>query len=174
MWQAIVLMAAGTVLGLGAGYVQRWWAKSDTVEADKRASVRLLEQEERQEKRKLRRESVQPVRDFLVVARRYSAAVGQEQAVGRMYEEVGEIKETMKPEEFQEGLSLQSRSLPNMHEFGHSFLEALPATPTIEITTSLNQVWEAIVQASDSKGLARAAMAMKELQDLLDDYVTKV
>ena len=177
-WQTVALslgtLIVGGAIAVSSAYVQRLWAKSDTLEADRRAFKRGLEEEERQETRRLRRESVQNIRDFLALARRSSVGIEMEHLVKWMYENTGEIKESMKLEEFRKELSVQPRSHTEMIEFERSLLDAVANAPTTEIRNALFEVWKASERPPDSSGLPQAAKAIRILQDLLDDYVTKV
>jgi len=187
LWQAILLLGAGTLLTLGSGYVQRQWVKSDTVEADKRASARSLEEderearhrveeEERQERRRSRRERMEPILEFLALTKRHLSGESLVKALDEVYQGLPETKKTMTLEEFREDVLRQRPSLrdhPDVTQLFLSFGVALSTTPTVEITEAISRVFEAArTQALGTEGGASQAIVVAE--EAVERYVIEV
>ena len=188
LWQAILLLGAGAVVTLGSGYVQRLWAKSDTREADKRASARRLEgeqreakrkadEEERQARRQYRRERAKPILDFLEMAKRYNAAEIIKRAIEVAWEQldVGGIKDKLSLERFRKALDESAKSGgPDFYELGRAMAVAVATAPTPEITRQVGEVWLGVGSGETDEDKQKRLAAIASLAQLIEDYVTKV
>jgi hypothetical protein len=168
LWQAILLLGAGTVLGLGAGYVQRWWSRSDALQSERREAIRQH-----------RRERIQPVRDFLVLARRFAAvkleSVILPSTVESLYSQL--------PEEFRQETTLESfrqRLLgslgtgPDFPELGRSYLAACAAVPATGPLDALFEAFTATAEVRDRATWAEAIRAIGAMEDAVERYITEV
>jgi hypothetical protein len=167
LWQAILLMAAGTVLGLGAGYVQRWWFRSDALQSERREAIRQH-----------RRERIQPVRDFLVLARQFAAVRLESWSTDWVY--------SLLPEEFKEETTLESfRQLrftgseslgtrPSFDQLGRSYLAACAAVPAVGALDAVREAFTATTRVRDRETWAEATQAIVAAEDMVERYVTEV
>ena len=186
LWQAIVLLAAGWLLALGAGYVQRWWSKSDTLETEERQATRRLqeeerealrkaEEEERQARREHRRDRIKPILDFLGMAKQYSAheetIKGYEEAWER---NVGGIKDRLSLEALREAMKRDPRLAgPRFDQLQRAFMVAYATAPTTETRSHVTKVLVHGRHADTGREEeAKHLAAIGILEQLIEDYVT--
>jgi hypothetical protein len=202
LWQAVLLLGAGTLLALGSGYVQRLWAKSDTLDADKRAFVRLLEQEEREAARKKeweereatrqkeaeerestrqwRRERVKPLQDFIEVAKRYMAGESANALLDSAWQkDIGGVKDKLSLEDWRKAVRESPAVVgPDYFEVMQALVVAIPtALGKPKMTARLIEAFFAVIGKANGEskpGLAKQARAIASLERLVQDYVTKV
>jgi len=168
-WQALLLLALGWLLGLGSGCVQRQWGKSDTLEAEERGARRRKEAEEGEATRQWRRERVKPLQGFIEVAKRHDATTFFEKSLEEAWERnAAGIKDKMSLEDARKAMAEDARFAgPDFFDLARAFLVALATAPTLEITEQLGQF---LARKTDEDGLA----ALRSLEQLIEDYVTKV
>ena len=183
-WQTVALslgtLVVGGAIAVSSAYVQRRWAKSDTLEADSRASLRRLEEEEREAARQKeaeereatrqwRRERVKPLQDFLEVAKQHDATIFFAKSLEEAWERnAAGIKDKMSLEDARKAMAEDARFAdPDFFDVARAVLVAHVTAPTLQITEQLRQF---LARKTDEDGLA----ALRSLEQLIEDYVSKV
>jgi hypothetical protein len=183
LWQAIVLLAAGTLLALASGYVQRWWSKSDTLEAEERQAtrrhqeeereaLRRTEEEKRQATRQYRRERVRAILDFLELAKKYQAREATKHHIEGFYERnVDGVKEKLSLEHFRKSIIGQDATLsgPQFYQLTHAMIMAVASSPTFDMAERVTKVY-----GSAGEHVGEQWSSIQSLEELLEEYVTKV
>lgn len=185
LWQAIILLGAGTVLGLGAGYVQRLWAKSDTLEADRRASERRLQEEDREAtrrkeaeeravRREWRRDQIKPVVEFLEATKRYFAGQEMQHTAEAAWEQnAGGIKDKVSLQDLRKYLAKDDHFAgTDFYDLVKAYLVAISTTP--EMTQQLLGLFIGVTSAREPAEVGKQSAAIGALERQLEDYVTKV
>jgi hypothetical protein len=159
-WQAFLLLAAGALLGLAATYVQRRWSRSDTLEAAQREHRYKVAEERREAVRRHRRERVQAILDFLMLAKQYRAQKEIEQVAHR-----------------DDGWDWQSMGLPALDDehVTHAGLVAMASAPTQQLYNAVMEAWWAVTDKEKSpEALRKAVAAIRLVDNLVERYITEV
>ena len=180
LWQALVLIATGTLLTLGAGYVQRTWASSDALKGEERESKRRVAAEERKAKRESRTGRMKPVLDFLDVAKRLPADHQAMFAARAAFESLDpSATGAVTWEEFAAWLRADWRT-PDPSDLARSYQVALASGPTEDFRRDILAVLFEILVGLRTEGewrlerRQRIRGAIRSLEDLVERYITEV
>ena len=109
------------------------------------------------------------MQDFIEVAKRHGATSFFKEAYEDAWEQnVAGIKDKVPLEALRKAMGNDARFAgPDFYDLTRAFLVTLVTTPTLQITEQLGQFW---ARKTDDDGRA----ALRSLEQLIEDYVTKV
>jgi hypothetical protein len=159
-WQALVLVLAGGLAGLPTAYfVHRWTTRASR------------EAEERQAIRHLRRERMQPVLDFLNIAKRFAARQTIEEALDEVYEKMsGDVRPAR--DRWQEMKEDVFEAYPDVVGVTRAVSVALWSGVSVPgLLHKLVRMYSAVHPASHRKRQPELADAIRSVEELVEQYL---
>lgn len=174
VWQAVLLLLAGSLIGLGVSFVQRLWTKSDILEAEERQAERRKREEERETIRQRREKTMKPVFDFLDVAKRYIASEGLKATHKHTYQEnLGGVQAMMTEEQWLGEMNKKYPG-PTMSDVVLAFSAAGATASTQEILNALHSAMKSLGPEQLAQGRPDAYSAISAVERVLEQYLVVV
>jgi hypothetical protein len=171
-WQALLYLLAGGLVTVAASYATHYWTTKATREAEERHAKRRLEEEQRQAIRQLRRERMQPVLDYLDVAKRCAArahikGILDEVVYPRLNRERG-----LSPEQYakvRRNLLDANRDVFQESRALHMAVSASSSEPALQRV--LAEVFRATPTERDPQAWAEFGHALRSAEQLVEEYL---
>lgn len=174
VWQAVLLLLAGAVIGLGSSFVQRLWTKSDILEAEERQEERRIREEEREKIRQRREKTMKPLLDFLDVAKRYVASEGLKATYKRTYQDnLGNVQDKMTEEQWLDEMNKKYPG-PTMSDVVLAFSAAGATASTQDILKALQSAMMSLGPEQLAQGKSNAYSAISAVERAIEQYVVVV
>jgi len=174
LWQALILLLAGTGIGLGSGWVQRLWTKSDMEEAEERQAEQRNREEQREAIRKIRQKTMKPVLDFIQVAKRYAASEGIKETYKRTYQDnLGGVQGKMTEEQW---LGTMNKKYPGltMNDLVLAFSAAIATASTPEVQVALKSAFSTLGPDQLAHHRSDAYSAIAAAEHVIEQYLVVV
>jgi len=170
-WQALLLLLAGGLISGVTAYATQHWTTSASRETEERQAKRRLEEEQRQAIRQFRRERMQPVLDYLDIAKRCAARVHIEGILDEVYPRFNH-EGRLSPEEYakiKRKLLDADREVLQESRGLHIAVSASASEPALQ--RALAEVFYATPGERDPEAWAQFGRALRSAEQLIEEYV---
>jgi len=170
-WQAILVLLAGGLISGVTAYATHHWTTSAGRDAEERQAKRRLEEEQRQAIRQLRRERIQPVLDFLDIAKRSAARQTIEEALDEVYEKMsGDVRPAL--DRWQEMKERVFEAYPDVVEVTRTVSVAMWSGVSVPgLLHKLIRIYSAVHPATHRERQRQLADAIRSVEELVEQYL---
>lgn len=174
-WQALLYLLAGGLITVTASYATQHWTTSAGREAEERQAKRRLEEEQRQAIRQFRRERIQPVLDFLDMAKQHAAREPIETALDKAYE-TASAEGKLPADDWQrikrESLGAQPQLAQALFRLGQAAVVAgMAATSVPALVDALEKTFAPLLDTSHPDRLNKLSDNLATVEQLMEQYL---
>lgn len=185
-WQALLLLAAGSTIGLVTSYAAHRWTTGANRESEERHFKQLAQEERARATRELRRERLKSISQFVQLARGHVAEFRVAKEVDESYKRAGQDKKrNVTLDEWRQRFGSPLHDSDSqvqravLMELARAGRMASAGSPTSDLQEALRDAIDIVfgLFAGDdqkSKDMARAEEALRHVERLAETYIVEV